>query len=365
MSYYAVAMTVTLILCYYNTTVYSLPNGLELKGFRTAKQAFLVLLPLTFLAACRWNVGVDSLYQSSYWQSYHAAADGLNPRDFEPGFYWLMRFFAELEVPFFWFLFSLALIFMTCVSYAISRGSVWTRWSVLIFFLLSFYFDCYSSLRQSLAEAISLIAWAQMGYRAPSKKKDIQIVMIFLIACLFHQTALMNIPIYFISKIRFSRGGMLKFLIAAVILSPVIQFAIRLASSVLASEYSTSGVARINAVMTGVLAVICWYFYDEISHLDENAYMYVNYAVCVFVLIFNSGVMPIPYRVFDMLKIGYVFIVPYLLRGIPRKRIRLAAECFLLVIFGAWFINYFYIQDSFAAHYQSAFSDWSTIIHLP
>lgn len=101
MTYYAVAMAVTLILCYYNTTVYSLPNGLEAKGFQSGRRAFLVLLPLTFLAVFRWNVGADSLYQSSYWQAYHAAANGTNSWEFEIGFYYLLRFFCEVGNPLF------------------------------------------------------------------------------------------------------------------------------------------------------------------------------------------------------------------------------------------------------------------------
>lgn len=366
MIYYAVAMTATLLLCYYNTTVYSLPGGTEARCFRNWKTAFLVLLPLTFLAVTRWDVGVDSLYQSTYWQAYHAAADGINSRDFELGFYWFMRFFAELETPYFWFLFIHALLFMLGVCYAISKGSVWSRWSILVFFLLFIYFDCYSSLRQSLAESICLIAWADMGYKSPSRKKDLQILLLFFFASFFHQIAWINIPVFIICKIRFSRNGLLKFLTASVILSPVLQIVLRFAMELLGDDhYTYQGVALINAAMTGVLAAVCWYFYDKISSLDENAYMYVNLSICIFVLILNSGAMYLPFRVFDMLKIGYIFIIPYLLRGIRSKRIRMYMEFGILLIFGTWFLNQYFLQDSPFFFYQSVLSDWSTIIHLP
>ena len=110
MMYYLAAMTATIILCLSHTTPYPLANGAEAKCFRSAGTAFLVLLPLTVLAAFRWNVGVDSLYGGSYWQAYHAAADGLNSRGFELGFYWLMRLFAGAEVPFYWFLCALSIL---------------------------------------------------------------------------------------------------------------------------------------------------------------------------------------------------------------------------------------------------------------
>lgn len=366
MSYYLPAMVVTMVLCYYNTISVPLAGGAEAKCFANWKKAFLVLLPLTFLAVFRWDVGADSLYGSSYWESYHAAAAGDNIRGFETGFYLLTRLLATLGVPYYWYLFVLALLFMWCVSVAISRGSVWTKWSVLVFFLLSFYFDCYSSLRQSLAEAICLIAWAKMGYDSPSKSKHIGILLLFVIAGLFHSIAFMNIPVYLLCTVRLSRDTLLKFIVVALIASPVLQVVLRFAMELFAGgQYQYAGVARINAAMTGVFAVVCWYFYDEICKLDENAYMYVNQAVCIFILILNSGAMFLPFRVFDMLKISYVFIIPFLLRGIKNGRIRMLVEIGIMLILGVWLYNQLYIQDYFAAHYQTVFQDWNTIIHLP
>lgn len=366
MNYYLPAMVITMLLCRQNTVTMPLANGAEARCFSNWKKAFLVLLPLTFLAVFRWNVGADSLYGSSYWTSYQNAAGGINDRDFEIGFYWILRLFSTLKIPFYWFLFALAMLFMICVSIAISKGSVLTSWSILIFFLLFFYFDCYSSLRQSLAEAVCLIGWAKMGYDPPSKRKDGNILLLFLLAGLFHKIAWMNIPTYLLCKVRLSRSGMLKFLVVAVMLSPLLQVVLRFLMRLLASEnYTFRGVALINAVMTGVIALVCWYFYDEISALDENAYQYVNQAICIFILILNSGAMFLPFRVFDMLKIGYVFIIPYLLRGIKSRRIRMYAEMCAFVIFGAWFYNQFFLQDSFVVNYQTAFQDWSNIIRLP
>lgn len=366
MIYYAVALTVTLLLSYYNTTVYSLSDRGQLRGYRNGWTAFLVLLPLTLVLVFRWNVGVDSLYQGSYWHSYHASVVGENPKDFEWGFFIIMSLFAKLEVPYFWFLFALGLSFMGISAYAIARGSFWGRWSILVFFLLVVYFDGFSSLRQSLAEAISMVAWANMAYQPPTRKKHARIILLFLIASLLHSISLMNIPVYLLCCVRFSRSTLLKVLIAAVILSPVIQAVLRLFMTLLADDmYSFVGVARINALMSGVIAIICWYFYDEISALDENSYMHVNQAVGIFVLIMNSGAMYLPFRVFDMLKIGYVFIIPCLLRSIRSERIRLFIEFVVLATFVAWFFNFFFIQDCFAANYQTAFSDWSNIIQLP
>lgn len=366
MIYYFPAMLATMLLCRRHTTSVPLAHGGEAQCFSSWKKAFWVLLPLTFLAVFRWNVGADSLYGESYWTAYQEAASGANSRGFEIGFHWLLRLFSLCQIPFYWFLFALALLFMLCVSVAISKGSVLTRWSILVFFLLAFYFDCYSSLRQSLAEAVSLIAWAKMGYDPSSKRKDGSILLLFVGAGLFHRIAWMNIPVYLLCKIRLSRKTLLNFAVTIVALSPVLQVVIRFAMELFAGDhYEYMGIARINAIMAGVIAVICWYFYDEICALDENAYMYVNHAIWIFVMILNSGAMFLPFRVFDMLKIGYVFIIPYLLRGIRSSRIRLYVEIGMILIFGAWFFNYYFIQDSFVTNYQTVFQDWDRIIRLP
>lgn len=366
MIYYLPAVLAALMLCSCKSVALPLPGGAQAICFSNGRKAFWALLPLTLLALFRWDVGVDSVYGSSYWEAYQLAKMGVNSRDFEWGFYQLLRLFSRCAVPFYWFLFAHGLLFMLLCSRAMARGSVWTRWSILVFFLLFFYFDCYSSLRQSLAEAICLMAWANMGYDAPSKRKDVRIVLLFALSGLCHKIGWMNIPVYLLCRVRLSRQGMLKILLAAIVISPLLQAALRFAMALFAgSSYEFQGVALINAVMTGAIALVCWYFYDDISRLDENAYMYVNQALCIFVLILNSGAMYLPFRVFDMLKIGYVFIIPYFLRGIKSARLRLLAQIVLLLVLGAWFCNQFFLQDCFAVSYQTVFQDWNNIIHLP
>lgn len=367
MSYYLAAILAAMLLCRQQTVAVPLANGTDARCFSNWKKAFLALLPLTLLAVFRWNVGVDSLYGSSYWNSYQYAAQGVNWMGFEVGFYWLLQIFSKSGVPFFWFLFALALAFMFFTSVAISRGSVWAGWSILVFFLLSVYFDCYSSLRQSLAESVCLIGWAEMGYQAPSRKRDIRVLLIFALASFLHTTALLCIPLYLVCKVRLSRAGLFKALVTAILATPFLQTGISLAMQLLTSHtnYTTVGFARINAVFTFLLAAVCWYFYDEICELDENAYMYMNQAICIFVLILNSGAMYLPYRVFDMLKICYIFIIPYLLRGIKSGRTRMYGSIGIFLILGALFFNQTILQDSYVLQYQTVFQDWAYITHLP
>lgn len=366
MIYYAPAIIMSFIMAYFFSTEYELSNGVKVKMLRTFKIAFLVLLPLAFVAAFRWDVGIDSVYGYNYWDSYQNAALGDNVRDFEPLFFLLMYLPSKMGLPYFWFLFIHCVIFFTCVSYALSKGSVSPLWSILIFFLLYGYFDCFSALRQAVAEGIAMVAIAMIGYMPPSKKKDIIITILFSVATCFHLIAIIYIPIYFISKIRFSRNGLLKFLVISVSLYPVIQILFRVLTKLLnEDEYQENGVALINLLMSFGILVLCWYFYDTISSLDENAYIYINISLIIFVFMLNSGALVLAFRYFDMLKISYMFIIPYLIKGVPNARLRLAVSVMLLMVFAIWFINAFFIQTSFAVEYHSVFDNWEKYSTLP
>lgn len=365
MNYYLLAMLMTLFMCRYFTTPVPLPDGGESWRFPNWKKAFLAMLPLTFVAVFRWDVGVDSLYGGSYWEAYQNAALGINNRGFEWGFFTLLRLFSTLKVPFYWFLFAHGMIFMLSCSYAMAKGSVWSIWSVLCFFLLYFYFDCFSSLRQSLAEGICLIAWAKMG-SDPHKQKNFRVLLLFAVAGLFHTTAWINIPVYFLCCIRLSRNGVMKFLVLAVLLTPLIQVILRFAMELFGADiYEYKGIARINTIVAGVIVLACWFFYDGICSLSKSAHMYVNQAICIFIVMLNSGALYLPFRVFDMLKIGYVFIVPYMLRGIKNGRLRMFGQMCTLIMFAAWFYNSITQENNFAATYQTVFQDWNYITHLP
>lgn len=368
MVYYAIAFILTLLLCKWQGTPQVTNRGVRVNTFPQMKAVVVVLVPFAFLALFRWNVGADSVYGQSYTVAYHAAADGMNKLDFEVGFYWFLRLFAELGIPFYWFLFAHGIFFFFLISYAIYKGTVWGTWSVLLFFLLTVYFDSYSSLRQSLAEALCLVGWALMGSENKSQKKDISILFLFLFSTMFHSTGWLNIPIYLLCKLRFRRRvDVLIFAMIAVAMTPVLQKVIPVVMNALSSNdhYTVLGLARINIAVTGLFFFIAWLFYDEIDKANENGYMYVNQAMYIFILILNSGAMYLPYRVYDMLKIGYIFIIPQIIRNISDEKNRFLVQAVLAAVCIATFINFITQPGNPYVNYQSAFSDWANIIRLP
>lgn len=363
MVYYISAIVITMILCM------QWNKQEEILTFRKADKVYniiIVLLPLALLALFRWDLGVDSLYGNSYWQAYTIAKQGVNQKEFEIAFYWFMRLMAIFDAPYFWLLFVHEIIFFVCIGYALYRGGNSLTWSMLVFFLLTIYFDSYSSLRQSLAEAISLIAWAKMGTDKAGRKKDLSIIAIFIVATLFHTTSLINIPIYFLCKIRHkSIPGLLLTVGGAFAAIPIVRIMLPYFMEQLALEYGVRGLSYISVFISMGIFLCAALFYHSIISKSDNGYMYINQSLWIFIMMLNSDVMYLPFRVFDMLKIGYIFIVPRIVGSISDNLWRYIVKWLMMALLVVYYIEFLSVPGNPLVEYQSVFSDWNTFSNLP
>lgn len=366
MEYY-IALGIMLILSWFTTrseTVYSL--GVVTSRTKSFKHAFLLLLPLTFLIAFRWNVGVDSFYGNSYTLAYHAAAEGNNFRDFEPGFYLLMRLFSLANIPFFWFLFAQAFFFMLCVTYGINKGSVAPVISILVFFFVQVYFDAYSALRQAMAEALAIVAFAKLGSEAQTKKRDVICLLLFALATTFHMVSILYFAVFLLCRVHFDKKTYISIAVVLTLAYPIIQIVLKYVMQlVMGNRYNLNAFASSYTILAGVILVVCAINYDVITLMNPNAYFYMNVALVGFLLMMNSNALMLPYRVFDAIKVGYIFIVPYAFRSCRRPIDKLVYPILIISLLGLWFYNSFYMQDNVMANYQSVFPVWSTATTLP
>ncbi len=327
--------------------------------------SFVILLPLTFLILFRWNVGVDSFYGSSYSLAYAASAKGLNTHEFEPGFYLLCSLFSRLSVPFFWFLFFLGAVFMLCVAYGINKASISPVLSVVTFVLLMIYFDAYSALRQGLVEGVAIAVFANVFTRPRTRKRDIICIAVFLVSALFHSIALIYIALYIVCCIHIERKTLIVLCVTFVLLFPVTQIIFRtVMNAAVGSDYTFAGFASSYAIFTLVILILCINNYDTICKMSPNGSAIINYALLSFVFMFNSGALMLPFRFFDALKIGYIFIVPYIIRSTEKKEERALFYFLIFSLLGIWFFNAFYIDESVFINYNFVFPEWSTATKL-
>ncbi len=344
-------------------TVITSRNLYTVSRIREFGTAFLAMLPLTLVAAFRWNVGVDSLFGGSYYSAYHQAAMGLNPRGFEIGYFLFSAIFSVLKFPYFWYLFIQTTVYMICTSYSISKISVSPALSIITFVLMQPYFDSFSALRQALAQAICLVALAYwMSSKAPDndRKRDGIYLICILIASLFHTISLLYILLFFVCKPSYGQKPLLVIsliLVAATpILGPAFNFVANLFSR---NNYDTVGFASSYTLISLMIFGLClWRYYDIVS-IDRRAVFLINHALVTFILMLNSSSLVLPYRIYDALKICYIFTIPYVVKSFRSKHQSLIVAIVLVAIMAVFYLNSMYGNDSVFRNYQSIFDYWS------
>lgn len=170
----------------------------------------LTFLPMFLVNALMYNVGID---YRSYASTFYALKDG-GTSNMEIGFQWINRLVARLGLDF-------QFVYIICCLIGYTLLAVCTKdYSSNFALTLILYFSCKCffglgmlQLRQFIA--VMIVFWS---YRFIAGKRPVCYVLTVLCAGLFHFTALMMLPMYFIFRIRLKLGH---YICLAVIALPV------------------------------------------------------------------------------------------------------------------------------------------------
>ena len=372
---YLVALFASLLLTALLSFRETISDGVNDKYISKPRMMWLCLLPLFLLLAFRWNVGMDSLYGSTYSIAYHNAAIGINGFGkvvFEPGFYLLSKVFATARVPFFWFLFAQAILFFFFIILGTNRGSIAPVWSILTFFCFTVFFDEFSSLRQAMAEGLCFYALSLLLHDGFSRKNTIRYMAIMVLACSFHLISILFIAVYFFTRLNLTRNQCLWICTIGIAANPVLKLVFRIITTFFyGDKYSSIGTGITYVFVAAVIALLCLLRYDDIVRLNDNGKIIINYSIFAFVIMANSSALVLPYRIFDMLKIGYIFVIPYIVvsgrlcvtNGSKGSILVLSKSqfvvCFVLLsVFAFWIARFLFFQHSVFSEYHSVFENW-------
>ena len=194
-------MTVYIVLLILIFVLYGLANSLNISD-NAKKKVFLILTGLLFvlLAALRHkSVGADT---ADYWLDYQLGRSATFKEAFtdwgeNKAYYWLNGIFRKAGVPIqFWFG-LLGLISVGPVFYLIYKYSENPLFSVLLYLSVGTYMFTLAGLKQAVAIAFIIFAFVQA-----INKKPVAFILLVMIATFFHQTALVFLVVYPLSKIR-------------------------------------------------------------------------------------------------------------------------------------------------------------------
>lgn len=158
---------------------------------------FIIVISMILIAGFRYNIGTDySMYNSMYFNQNQS-----NLNKVEIGYKILMKIVAPIfgEKSYLFFILcsiiTIIPIYVTIKKYSKKPGE-----SIFYFITLGFYTLSFNMIRQAIGMAITFFALRYLFDR-----KLFKYIITILLASTFHITSLIMIPIYWISKIKFSK----------------------------------------------------------------------------------------------------------------------------------------------------------------
>ncbi|MBS6051066.1 MAG: EpsG family protein [Haemophilus haemolyticus] len=309
--------------------------GLKAKGKYKTFITLIAMVPPFIVSSLRYDNGSDYLMYKNIFESIRDYGKIESVKSLEIGFTSLIDLsllFSDSSI----FFFSLvALVILTFYFCGISNISNNIPFSILLFFITGTFFDTFNGLRQYIAAAILFYSICYIINN--SAKKYIFFVML---AFLFHYTALVMLPLYWIVRRKYSIK-----LISLVILFFILgsQFIDKVFHALLSiSRYSfyleseeLVVVPTISSILyTSIIGVISLYFYYLYRDKLSNRFVILfNIQMIAWVTALLSLSIPLAMRwQYYFVPVSIIFI-PELLSIIRYKYNRWFISLFLFLIY--------------------------------
>lgn len=290
---------------------------------------FILFFILFIPAAIRYDIGTD---YSNYIDLYNS----LNNTPIEIGYYYINLFVHHFHLSVQWVFAISSLITYSIVCFGLRRRFFCI---IIIFYVLLLYLWSYSIIRQAIAMSFIILA---MNFLIYDKNK--QYFTCIILATLFHYSSVILLPLFFVSKFRFSKKTIIIFVSCCIICtfnSVLIDFLFN-SSLITNSKYSvylTSTYNRSTEIGSGIgvfisllIPVISLFFYHRIiqydsrfkSILNMNLLYILSYCMALNIYIFN--------RVSNLFSFAPIMIIAPLFYVINNKRKRnLVLASFILL----------------------------------
>lgn len=304
--------------------------AVRVRGERNKKIVYgLSLLPSVIVAALRYNNGADYLMYLRMMKTYAVSGTWVDSftsvKDIEIGFVVLLKFLNFLTQEYFLIFGIIALLIGAFVFAGIWTVSDYVVLSVYLFFAAGIYFDTFNGLRQFLA--ISIIFYAfQYLLKGNFRKYCIWV----LFAALFHYSAVIMIPVYFIRKLDISLKQTIVYVSVLVLGSGIIFRVLCIVLQYTRYAFFLNSVefeiipTEASILYTSVISVVAFAYRELKSKQasDQMRIMY-NYQLLVWCSTLLSLSIPLASRLQEYFLVYEIIFIPAFLVNVKRENIRL------------------------------------------
>ena len=302
-------------------------NHLNISYERRRKHYIQIVIFLLILQSGlrNWAVGSDTyqyflIFESVKKESWQdLLANFVNFEGKDPFYAVFQKFFQLFSTNYQWYLIFVALIFMPALGYFIFKNTTQIRHALLAFviYMGNFYgFFSITGIRQTISTALLLYSYQYM-----KERKLVVFTILVLIAGLFHISALVFFPLYFIAELKrpklIFRLALLGFPLAMIFKN---QLAVFFVSSVdagdrfgeFAEQYKTGGSFVLTAFHV-LLAIWALALFNKMMSIAPATYrMYNTFALALF-LFPLQWVNPSAGRIAQYFTVVIMIWIPYLL----------------------------------------------------
>ena len=292
----------------------------------------IVFLPTFLVSALRYDVGTDYMY--TYVKYFEATKQGWLPYKNEPIFQLLNNSLVSLNLSVQWLFVITSAFFVYGLGYLLLRYSQIPLVSIIIFFLSSIFFNSLNNVRQYLSLAI--IIYILFIKSKPTK------VLLFIVSVLIHNSSIIFLPIYLISKVRFDKKTFIIITLFMILSSPLITFILVKVLAVTKYSYFLYEQTGYSFLLIAINAILLFY---TLLYYNPRNKLYVSLSnIQVFTSIFCFCSLFFQNEEFWMrftriLSITQPFLIPYIVLSDSKR----SGRCLnLVIIMSAFFIYTFY-----------------------
>ena len=368
--YYICALMISILLCEL-LQKYSVRIG----NFHTKNHVylgmFLSFLPLFFLAAFRWDLGVDTIYATGHYSAgYRLASVGRNDINYAVGFFKFFELFASNGIPLFWCYFTITCMYFCAIFYLIKKLRLDLFWTVVTFFGIDLYIFSFSAVRQSLAFVFIFVALAV--FFQDEKRNYLKTFLLLVLATSIHYTCIIYFGLilldFLVRKkkfVGFKRATVFNFMVGGVVLSPLMYY---MAKKFILSNFYLGGLVLTKFTPSYLVfsAFFLWIGYQYWKGIVKQNPKYSILVVAMVALFFLTVLSPVIYhmdRVFHLFCPIFLIYIPVLWKSIAvqteRYMIFLMIVVIMMYLIKAYFIPIPGSLDYEAfGTYHSVFENW-------
>lgn len=336
------------------------PMNSFLQGSIIRLFCFVGFLILFLLSALRYGIGTD--YFNYSVKMANAVQNGISGT--EPLFKFIIQISLQLRSTQWIFILS-SLLVVGCTVLAVFRQSEYYWLSMYLFITTTFFGFSMNGVRQAISTSIFLYAIQYIG-----QKRGYKYIILILLATMFHSSAIIYLPIYFLKNLQIKKLNIFGWAIVITIggfllrsrIKPIIQLVLTKFS--IYGRYYTNNIdydvdtINIFFLITNlvVLFIIMFTFINQNLDLSENMHFLVNTQILITIFSGFSFVIPVSFRILYMFIPIHILLIPKIIKIQNKAIFRYLIILTVVLMYGIVFA-YFTFHSNFNGTLPYAIND--------